>query len=312
MKCYAVTGGLGFVGQYVVQQLLDRGDRVWLIDNETYAANVGLLDRWETWLANGYLRYEKADIQTLAHLRDVEAVINLAAESHVDNSIRDSQCFMETNVLGVQHLLELIRAKRAYEMPLLLQVSTDEVLGDIPFPGTADEGAPLYPSSPYAASKAAAEHLVRAWGRTYGIPWKIIRPSNCYGLGQYPEKLIPKAIRYLTQDKPVPLHAGGRAVRSWLWVEDCARAILTVLDHGGGAGTYHVGGQEQSVQAVVARIAHLLDVTNYADLRFQRDGLDMRYSVNDAQLRLLGWVPQGDLWRDLPGLVEQEKATFRW
>lgn len=311
MKCYAVTGGLGFIGQQVVQQLLGRGDRVWLVDAETYAANLDLLHHWEWWLANGYLRYEKADIRTLTHLRDVEAVINLAAETHVDNSIRDSQCFVETNVLGVQHLLELIRAKRAYEMPLLLHVSTDEVMGDIPT-GSVTESAPLYPSSPYAASKAAAEHLVRAWGRTYGVPWKIIRPSNCYGLGQYPEKLIPKAIRYLTQGKPVPLHAGGHAIRSWLWVEDCARAILTVLDHGALAGTYNVGGQEQSVQAVVARIAKLLDVTDYADLRFQRDGLDRRYAVDDTQLRLLGWVPQGDLWRDLPGLVEREKATFRW
>lgn len=310
MRVIAVTGCLGFIGAYVVEALLKRGDYVYGVDSETYAANLSHLDKWEEYHRASF-KYHKADIITLAHLPDVDAIINLAAETHVDNSIRDSQVFVRTNVLGVQNLLELVRAKRQYEMPQFIQISSDEVLGDIPT-GSVTESAPLYPSSPYAASKAAAEHLVRAWGRTYGVPWKIIRPSNCYGLGQYPEKLIPKAIRYLTQGKAVPLHAGGQAVRSWLWVEDCARAILTVLDHGGLCGTYHVGGQEQSVQAVVARIAQLLDVTAYADPRFQRDGLDMRYAIDDTQLRALGWVPAGNLWRDLPGLVEQEKATFRW
>lgn len=311
MRCLAVTGGLGFIGQYVVQQLLDRGDRVWLVDSESYAANLDLLNRWDSWLHNGYLRYEKADIRTLSHLRDVDAVVNLAAETHVDNSIRDSQCFMETNVLGVQHLLELIRAKRQYEMPLLLHVSTDEVYGDIP-DGTTSEETPLRPSSPYAASKAAADLLIQAWGRTYQVPWKIVRPSNCYGRGQYPEKLIPKAIRYLTHNKPMPLHANGQPIRSWCWVPDAARAILMVLDRGTVGHVYNVGGTEARVGDMVTAIATQLGVTDYADLRFQRDGLDQRYAVDDSKLRALGWTPQGNLWADLPHIIEAETSCWRW
>ena len=308
MKVIAVTGGLGFIGSYVVEQLLEAGHYVYLIDNETYAANVSLLDttRWRRALARGRLKYVKADIVELAHLPTVDVLVNLAAESHVDNSIQDSTVFVRTNVLGVQHLLELIRAKRLYEMPRFFQVSTDEVYGDFP-EGEANESAPLCPSSPYAASKAAADLLVLAYARTYGITYSIVRPSNCYGLRQHPEKLIPKAVRCLVFDKKLPLHAGGTPRRSWLWVEDCARAIRMILEDGKVDTIYNIGG---NTDASVSDIASVVGC--HTDTRFERPGVDRRYHVNDAQLLTLGWRPQGDLWRDLPALIEAERLTFRW
>ena len=304
----AVTGGLGFIGSYVVEHLLDAGHYVYLIDCETYAANPGLLDteRWADALHQGTLKYVCADIGELSHLPDLDCVVNLAAETHVDNSIRDSLTFIRTNVLGVQRLLELIRAKRAYQMPRFIQISTDEVYGDIS-EGTTDESAPLRPSSPYAASKAAADLLVQAYARTHGVPYNILRPSNCYGRRQYPEKLIPKAVRCVVFDKPFPLHSGGTPERSWLAVEDCATAIGCVLRDGRPNTIYNVGGNTSASVSSIVRV-----IGCRTDTQFERPGVDRRYCVSDAPLRALGWLPRGDLWRDLPGIVEAERAVFRW
>ena len=300
MKLVAVSGGLGFIGREVVAQLLARGDQVWVVDAGTYAADLSLLyDR--------AFRYRSCDIVDLPHLPDVDAVINLAAETHVDNSIRDSRAFVRSNVLGVQNLLELCRGKEL--PPTFIQISTDEVYGDCP-EGESSEEAPLRPSSPYAASKAAADHLVQSYGRTYGLPYAIVRPSNCYGPHQYPEKLIPKAVRNFVQDRPMPLPASGSPLRSWLSVGDCARAILTVLDR--GLGVFNVpGNTDASVTHILARIAELLEVTAEVTPT-ARPGLDSRYHVSGEPLRALGWVPTGDFWADLPALVEVEAANPRW
>jgi dTDP-glucose 4,6-dehydratase len=187
-----------------------------------------------------------------------------------------------------------------------LHISTDEVYGET-LQGETCEDAPLCPSSPYAASKAAADHLIAAWARTYELTYNLVRPSNCYGTGQYPEKLIPKAVRYAVMNKLFPVHGNGKQTRYWLDVEDCATAILTVLDHGTPNATYNVGGNTEASVNDILKAIGTSDQWGHI-----RPGMDHRYHVNDEALRALGWVPQGDFWRDLPGLVEAERNTLRW
>ena len=309
MKVVAVSGCLGFLGTHLIEALCQHGYYVYGYDVETYAANLDWLDTRRGF--SDIFKYQKADICTLAHLPDVDAVINLAAETHVDNSTMDATAFVRTNYTGVHHLLELVRGKRNYEMPRFVHISTDEVYGDVA-KGETDETAPLHPSSPYAASKAAADLLIQAYARTHGIQYQIIRPSNLYGKRQYPEKLIPKAVRYFKLGKKMPVHKGGCAYRSWLSVEDCAQAIIAVLESGETNAIYNVSGNiEASVGDIVATISQLLG-SGELDYRFERSGLDERYHVSDAKLRGLGWVPKGNFWRDLPSLVESEKKGFRW
>lgn len=303
----AVTGALGFLGHHFVDAALQAGHRCWLVDAETYAADPSHLERWDDRLVH----YTNADITSLAHLPDCDGVVNFAAESHVDSSIVDSRKFVWSNVLGVQNLLELIRAKRHYAVPRFIQISTDEVYGDVP-KGVTDESAPFHPSSPYAASKAAADLLVQSYHRTYGIPFAIMRPSNCYGTGQFPEKLIPKAIRYFGIKKPMPVHDTGTHRRNWLCVKDCAQAILTVLDRGMPNTVYNIGGNtEASIMEIVTAISEHFEQPSL-QTSFTRAGVDTRYAVNDCALRELGWRPQGDLWRDLPQLIAQERDAWRW
>jgi dTDP-glucose 4,6-dehydratase len=315
-RVIAVTGALGFIGSHVVEALLWRGDLVCAIDSETYAANRSLPDTplWYNATRAGALKYEKADICTIDHLPDVDAIIHLAAETHVDNSLLDAERFVRTNFLGTAHLLELARGKRAYQIPTFLYVSTDEVYGSVPT-GSTTETSPLRPSSPYAASKAAGDLLVQAYGHSFGIPFRIVRPSNCYGPRQHPEKLIPKAIRHLALGRLIPIHEGGNASRSWLDVKDCAQAILTVLDAGKNGETYNIGGAEMSVRGVATLVCEALGIERpgeHMDFGYTRLGLDTRYRVDDSKLRALGWEPQGDLKRDLPALSRAERATLRW
>ena len=310
-KVIAVTGCLGFLGRHFVDYLLENTQYVYGIDAETYAADKELPNS-QAWLLHsreGRLHYVNADIVTLKHLPDIDAVVNFAAETHVDNSIMDSRRFIESNVLGVQNLLELVRAKRNYEMPRFIQISTDEVYGDVRT-GTTDETAPLYPSSPYAASKAAADFLVQAYARTYGIPFNIIRPSNCYGPHQYPEKLIPKAVRYFTLGKRMSVHDDGSQTRSWLDVRDCARAVGAVLDRGQPNAIYNIAGNTHA--SVLEIVETIVGDRRQMCFGVERQGIDERYAVSDAPLRALGWVPSGDLWRDLGAIRAAEQARFRW
>jgi len=315
MKVVAVTGCLGFLGSHVVELLVQHGYRVYGIDAETYAANTDLLDSWTGF--SDIFKYQKADICELDHLTDVDAVIHLAAETHVDNSLVDATKFTRTNILGTHRLLELCRGRRQYQIPLFLHVSTDEVYGSVEV-GCTEEDAPLRPSSPYAASKAAADLLVQCYGHSFGVPYRIVRPSNLYGLRQYPEKLIPKAVRHLGLGRPIPIHEGGNARRSWLHVEDCAEAILSVLQYGGNGETYNVGGNTEAsvkeIASAVVKAFHGPDANpaDYLDLGYTRLGLDSRYHVGDAKLRALKWAPHGNLWDDLPDLVARERKSFRW
>lgn len=303
----AVTGCRGFLGHHLVRYLLNAGHYVLGIDAETYA---GLHPMPEHERA----KYIKADICTLDHLPDVDAVIHCAAETHVDNSLANCQPFLRTNVMGVGHLLELVRSKGTFRMPLFLHISTDEVLGSIA-QGAAGVDAPLRPANPYAASKAAAEVLVEAWGRTHGVPYQIVRMSNLYGIGQYPEKLIPKTVRSIKLGRPMPIHGDGSAVRHWLNVIDACDGIEWVRMRGPRNRVYHLGGNvEASVATVTRAICDWIGVDWSAavELGYTRQSLDARYCLDDGETRTLGWQPVGNFPIDLPHIVNCERASFRW
>ena len=310
-RTWVVTGCYGFLGKHVVRHLLEQGEDVWGIDAETYAHSP---IPWGTggWNPTDRWHYQHADIADLDWLPDCDLVVNCAAETHVDNSIGDASPFLRSNVVGTQRLIELVRGKASYRMPVLLQVSTDEVYGST-HRGFVEPNAPLAPRNPYAASKAASDLLVRAAQITHDVPARILRMTNLYGVWQYPEKLIPKTVRYLARGKTVPVHGDGSAIRSWLLVQDAARAIWEVGTKGVNGGIYHANGNtEAAVIEVVRRIAQLLDVAHAAEPGFTRPGLDQRYALADQPTRDLGWHPMGDFWVDLPGLVEMERARAPW
>lgn len=314
MKTVCVTGCLGFIGSHFTRECLRRGWRVWGIDRKTYAARE---EHLKEFFKNKQFAYREADIATLDHLYEVDYVVNFAAETHVDNSIVDSSRFLHSNITGVQNLLELIRAKRHYEMPQLVQVSTDEVYGDIT-QGRHHEKDPLKPSNPYSSSKAAADMLILGWHRTYEVPYLIVRPTNNYGIGQYPEKLIPKSVKYLNLKKQIPLHGDGSYVRSWLHVEDTVSAILHLLDKKQKNRIFNIAGaSEISNKEVVSRILKLyfgkkVALEDFAKFNYVRMGEDVRYSLDDSDLRNLGWKTKKKFEDELPSIVRFYKDEFIW
>jgi dTDP-glucose 4,6-dehydratase len=298
-----VTGGAGFIGRELCFQLYQRGHHIIVVDKGTYAARLDLLAPYRD-----RLRLIEQDASDLDHLYGCDVLFHLAAESHVDNSITDATKFVETNVGATYRILELIRGQRPHDRPTLIHVSTDEVYGDIPDDAASLEGDTLHPSSPYSASKAAADMLVLAWQRTYGLRARIVRPSNCYGIYQYPEKLIPKTIRHWQLGKQMTVHGDGTQTRSWLAVEDCARALLAVWGQGVDGETYNIpGNTEASVREVVQRVLDLCGTpVVWPAYGCERPGGDRRYRVDGARLQRLGWTHRGSLWRDLPGIVAAE------
>ncbi|MCX5788590.1 MAG: GDP-mannose 4,6-dehydratase [Elusimicrobia bacterium] len=314
VRTACVTGCLGFMGSHFTRAALKRGWRVWGIDKMTYAAR-------EEWLAE-FKRYptfefRQADIASLDHLYEVDYVVNYAAETHVDNSIVDSSRFLHSNIMGVQNLLELIRAKRHYEMPTLVQLSTDEVYGDLTN-GHHKASDPLHPSNPYSASKASADMLIMAWHRTHGVPYSIVRPTNNYGIGQYPEKLIPKAVKHLALGKPIPLHGDGSFVRNWLHAEDTASAIMTVLEKGKINRVYNVSGNYEAPNREVIRqvlrhyFGRSVPLERYAKFEYVRQGEDVRYGVDDKPLRELGWSNRKHFEREIGAIVRYYKNKVVW
>lgn len=304
-----VTGGAGFIGSALCRHLIsDVGASVLNVDKLTYAANLRSLDPIAD---DKRYQFRQADIcnsdamREAMHSFEPDGIIHLAAESHVDRSITGSAAFVETNITGTYVLLE---AARAYWSGLkaarreafrFLHVSTDEVYGSLGDQGLFSEDTPYAPSSPYSASKAASDHLAAAWQRTYGFPSLISNCSNNYGPYQFPEKLIPLMILNACDGKPLPVYGNGQNVRDWLYVDDHARALVTVMTKGRVGETYNVGGRnEQSNLSVVETICSLLDdirpqakshhelVTFVAD----RPGHDQRYAIDASKLeRELGW-----------------------
>jgi dTDP-glucose 4,6-dehydratase len=314
MRTILVTGGCGFIGSAVVRQAVAAGHRVVNVDALTYAAdprNVASV------AGSPAYAFEQADIRDRTALdrvfaaHDPDAVMHLAAESHVDRSIDGPGDFIATNVTGTFHLLEAARAhwmrKGRPAGFRFHHISTDEVFGSLP-PDPAQkfhEDTPYDPRSPYSASKAASDHLVRAWGETYGLPVLVTNCSNNYGPYHFPEKLIPVVILNALHGRPIPVYGAGENIRDWLYVEDHAAALLTVLARGAVGRTYAIGGNAEARNIdLVQRICALMDAAHPAGaphdrlIRFvaDRPGHDARYAIDARRIRdELGWQPSVSL-----------------
>jgi dTDP-glucose 4,6-dehydratase len=323
-----VTGGAGFIGSALCRHLIRGGrTRVINLDKLTYAGSLTAVAEVESSPHYRFVQGDIADrslIATLLRDESVDAVMHLAAESHVDRSIDGPAIFIETNITGTFHLLEsALDHWRSLEGEARARfrfhhISTDEVFGDLPFDDSRfSEESPYRPSSPYSASKAAADHLVRAWHHTYGLPVVLSNCSNNYGPYQNAEKLIPLTITRAMRGETLPVYGNGANVRDWLHVDDHARALETIMRNGAPGTSYAVGAREEhSNIAVVAAICDLLDErAPLADLRSRRDlirfvtdrpGHDRRYAIDPAKIeRELGW--QSEI-RFTPGLA----ATIDW
>jgi dTDP-glucose 4,6-dehydratase len=310
-KIVYVTGCLGFIGYQVTLACLKQGWYVRGVDKGTYAANWNLLPELKKYES---FTFEHKDINDINHLYDCDYFINTAAESHVDNSIESSDVFVHSNINGVHNILKLIDQKKG-RRPVLLHFSTDEVYGDIE-KGSHTETDLLKPSNPYSATKAAADMLVQAWGRTHKIPYVIVRPTNNYGIGQYVEKLIPKTCKHLTVGRKIDLHNNGTPVRTWLHSEDTARAVVTIINAGVVNEIYNISGPYQTENInVVKRILELHGIRDGIDKHIEpldRQGQDVRYAVDDTKLKKLGWQPLAEFDKELKKIVKYYKNNFIW
>ena len=342
-KKFLVTGGAGFIGSAVVRELIkNSGHQVVNVDKLTYAGNPESLQEVE---GNARYHFEQVDIcdkaamDTLFERHQPDIVMHLAAESHVDRSIDGPGEFIQTNVVGTYTLLESARKywvdlKQAFPEKAARfrfhHISTDEVYGDLH--GVDDlftETTPYQPSSPYSASKASSDHLVRAWQRTFGLPTLVTNCSNNYGPYQFPEKLIPLMILNALAGKPLPVYGDGKQIRDWLYVEDHARALILVAQTGGTGETYNIGGhnEKQNIE-VVHTLCDLLDalrpanenpavsIQSYRELiTFVQDrpGHDVRYAIDASKIeKELGWIPEETFETGLKKTVEWYLANETW
>ena len=311
-----ITGGAGFIGSAVIRYLIENTEHIVVnIDKLTYAGN---LDSLVTIADNPRYHFEHADICDTAVMRDIfgryqpSAIMHLAAESHVDRSIEGPSEFIQTNILGTCVLLEVAReywsalSQDKQKGFRFHHVSTDEVYGSLGKTGLFTEQSRYQPNSPYSASKASSDHLVRAWHETYGLPVVITNCSNNYGPYQFPEKLVPLMILNALSGKPLPIYGKGDQIRDWLYVDDHARALYLVLSQGKVGEIYNIGGHNEktNLEVVLTLCAHLDElvpdhpdgVSAYADLITyvkDRPGHDQRYAIDASKIKAeLGWVPE--------------------
>jgi dTDP-glucose 4,6-dehydratase len=319
-----VTGGAGFIGSAVCRHFIaDLGHEVIVVDKLTYA---GSLTSLTAVASSAHYAFEKLDICDSEGIRAIfsqyrpDAVVHLAAESHVDRSICGSNVFVQTNVLGTFNLLEAAREyldanKTMRKEFRFVHVSTDEVYGSLGDVGLFSEATPYDPSSPYSATKAASDHLAKAWHRTYGLPVVVSNCSNNYGPYQFPEKLIPLTILNALHDQPLPVYGDGSNIRDWLYVDDHARALGLILEKGVPGETYNVGGRNERRNIdVVRQICACLDELRTSGSRHDRlikyvtdrPGHDRRYAIDASKLETdLGWRAQDSFETGI-------KKTVRW
>ena len=299
-----VTGGLGFIGKHFIKIAHEQGHFIINVDHINYAAD--RTAHAELAKLPNY-HFIESDIATLEYLPECDYIVNFA-ESHVDNSISSISNFCHSNYIGVQHLLDLLKSKQQSEQPVFLQISTDEVYGDVT-EGFHTEDDKLIPSNPYSATKAAADLLIQSYARTHGIKHQIVRPTNNYGCNQYPEKLIPKSASRMKRGKPAIMHGDGTYVRCWLHAEDTSTAILTVINKGELNTIYNIAGdlELQNIE-VLRKIANILNVpeSNAWISTENRSGQDIRYSLDDSKIRSLGWKPTKDFDVELKKIVQTE------
>ena len=324
-----VTGGLGFIGSAVVRLAVARGHKVVNLDAMTYAACV---ENVAGVAGSNLYFFEHADIRDRAALDRIfadhspDAVMHLAAESHVDRSIDGPADFIDTNITGTFNLLESARSHWGrMGKPADFRfhhISTDEVFGSLGATGQFTEDTPYAPNSPYSASKAASDHLVRAWAETYGLPVVMTNCSNNYGPYHFPEKLIPVVILHALAGKPIPVYGAGLNVRDWLYVEDHADALLLVMQQGAVGRSYNIGGENEARNIdIVHKICGILDelvptgaphdrlITYVSD----RPGHDLRYAIDPSRVRdELGWRPSVTLDQGLLRTVEWYLANAAW
>jgi dTDP-glucose 4,6-dehydratase len=332
-----VTGGAGFIGSAVIRKIIrDTDYSVLNVDKLTYAGN---LDSLSSVALNPRYEFAMVDISDSSSISEIfrsykpTVVMNLAAESHVDRSIDSPAEFLQTNIFGTFNMLE---NSRRYFMTLddknrkkfrFHHISTDEVYGDL---GQGDdlflETSPYDPSSPYSASKASADHLVRAWGRTYGLPVIVTNCSNNYGPYHFPEKLIPHVILNAVQGKPLPIYGDGAQIRDWLYVEDHAKALVKVVSEGEVGDTYNIGGNNEKTNLeVVLTVCELLEelspvkpsgINKYRDLITfvnDRPGHDIRYAIDASKIEArLGWVPDETFETGLRKTVQWYLDNRQW
>lgn len=330
-KNLMVTGGCGFIGSNFIRHLIGNAEfrgRIINVDKLTYAGNPENLDDIARTFPERYI-FKKIDICDAVKLGevfpeyDVDAVCHFAAESHVDRSIKDPGSFVQTNIVGTFNLLEIAKS-RGDEFKLFHHVSTDEVYGSLGAEGLFREDTPYRPNSPYSASKAASDHLVRAYFKTFGMPATISNCSNNYGPYQFPEKLIPLVILNAAEGKTLPVYGDGKNVRDWLYVEDHCRAIWTIMNHGNTGETYNVGGNAEIENIVIVQmICDILDEISPAAsgksrrelISFVKDrpGHDRRYAIDFTKLKSeLDWSPQESFQSGLRKTVNWYLNQKKW
>jgi dTDP-glucose 4,6-dehydratase len=319
IKTAVVTGFGGFIGTTFTKRLLADGWKVYGFDKFTHVSNHKLTNTF-----HDNFEWEAMDIRKITWLPECDVIFNFAAESDVDIGNQSCDRFIKSNIDGVRNLLDIInnRIVLRADKPLFFQVSTDEVYGDLT-EGVFNETAELKPSNPYAATKAAADLLIQSYARTFGIEYIIARPSNNYGLFQYPEKLIPLTVKRLARGKKIKLHNDGKPVRTWTHSEDTTSAILTLYEKAERNRIYNISSEfEQTNLETVTKVinAYYLgrinrDVPNieqFLDLSFSRPGQDIRYAISCDPLRQLQWRPEKEFDMEIVNLVNHYKKEFVW
>jgi len=310
-----VTGGAGFIGSYFVKRQLDKNplgiSEIIVLDKLTYAGNMENFSKNEREL----FRFVEADIcdanATDSMIKAADYVVNFAAESHVDRSLVDASAFLNSNTLGTQVLLENCRR---HDIEKFVQISTDEVYGSIA-EGSWDENFPLMPNSPYSASKASADLIVRAYQKTFGVNTNVTRCSNNYGPYQYPEKIIPLFVTNLIQKKKLPMYGTGSNIREWIHVEDHCRGIELVISDGKSGEIYNIGSGNEMTNLELASmiLKEMEEDESRIDFVNDRQGHDFRYSVSSERIsRELGFAPQIDFLRGLRSTIDFYKNESSW